>query len=97
MSEPVRQVIFDLNNGRLEEIESLMKDGDVETRKDLFNYALTLLSWAMREVRNGRVIVSLNEETQGYERVCIPPLENAAKKVVAGLLPDCSHKGRQLN
>ena len=40
---------FDLPEDRLDELDSLMKKCGISTKKELFNYALTMLEWAVDE------------------------------------------------
>lgn len=79
MNEKTR-IQFDLNESKLKEIEALIIAGGLDSRKELFNNALTLLSWAVREAKKGRTITSLDESGQTYTRLLFPMLETAARK-----------------
>ena len=63
----------------VQELKDLMAEARIDTYKDLFSNALTLLYWAVREVKNGRVIASLNEKEAKYKELAMPILENLAK------------------
>jgi hypothetical protein len=53
------RIQFELNSAQLEDLESMMRAGGVRTKKELFNNALTMLRWAIRQKENGRVVGSL--------------------------------------
>lgn len=57
---------FEIEKERLEELEWLAGMGELKTKKDLLNNAITLLKWAVRQRINGRAIASVDEE--GNER-----------------------------
>jgi hypothetical protein len=40
---------LDLTKEHLQELEALMKELGISTKKDLFNQAITLLEWAVAE------------------------------------------------
>lgn len=63
----------------VQELKDLIKEAGIGSYKDLFSNALTLLYWAVREVKNGRVISSLNEKEAKYKELAMPILENLAK------------------
>lgn len=72
-------------------IEALMQVLGTQTKKDLFENALTLLSWAVRETQRGRIIASVDEENKRYAEVVLPVLQHAAmvaqvKTSVTGIL-----------
>jgi hypothetical protein len=76
------RIQFDLPDEKVEELDTLMDVIGVSTRKDLFNNALTLLEWAVKEIKNDpdRVIASVNEENQLYKEVDMAAFSNARSK-----------------
>jgi hypothetical protein len=64
---------LDLPEARIQELRALMDAADLETYKELFNNALTLLEWALAESRAGRVLASM-EEAPAHARVLVMPL-----------------------
>jgi hypothetical protein len=64
-------------------IQSLMEQTGLATKKDLFNNALTLLSWAIEEVANGNTIASVNEEENRYRVLQMPILTHVARHMKA--------------
>lgn len=63
---------------RVRMLDQLAAEAGLTTRKDLFNNALTLLNWAVREVRRGRVIASVDETTQRFTELHTPMLDAVA-------------------
>lgn len=70
---------IELSDKRLREFDRLMTSCDLDTKKELFNNAVTLLNWAVGEVQAGRKVVSLDEEQKGYRELSMPVLEAARK------------------
>jgi len=64
-------------------ILSLIEEAGLATKKDLFNNALTLLSWAIEEVGNGNTIASVNEAQQRYRELQMPILSHVAQRAKA--------------
>jgi hypothetical protein len=67
---------IELSPQKLTQLEELMESTGLATKKDLINNALTLLTWAVRETKNGRMIVSLDGESKQYKEILLPALEN---------------------
>lgn len=66
------RIQLDLPESRVEELDGLMREAHITTRKDLFNSALTLLAWALSERNKGRIIASLDESSGGYKELVMP-------------------------
>ena len=65
---------IELDEEKMRELEELMKEGKARTKKDFINAALTLLRWAMREKRAGRIIASVDEKRDVYKEIEMPIL-----------------------
>jgi hypothetical protein len=59
-------------------VADLMGKTNLRTQKDLFENALALFGWAVKEVSRGRVIASLDEEAKTYGELHMPALMNVA-------------------
>ena len=81
------RIQIDLAETRVRELEELMRVCDIATKKELFNNALTLLEWAVREVRKGNSIASVNEEEERYRHLEMPVLSNAAARSLVRASP----------
>ena len=66
---------FELSETRAEELKQLMAECNLSTQKELFNSALTLFAWAVKERRVGRVIASIDESTMKYKELAMPALQ----------------------
>jgi hypothetical protein len=71
---------LDLTKEHLQELEALMKELGISTKKDLFNQAMTLLEWAVRERKAGRIIASVDEAHNQYKQVLLPAVERVAPR-----------------
>lgn len=65
---------IDFDSQKMRELESLMKEARVATKKEFVNWALTLLKWAIKERRAGRVIASVDEKKDSYKELDMPIL-----------------------
>lgn len=68
---------------RMQLLDELQRQIDAPTRKELFNNAISLLSWAVREVRRGRVIASVDEQSQRFSELHMPALDAVASRMAA--------------
>lgn len=73
------RIQFELSEERLNELESLMEETGVRTKKDLFNNALTLLEWAIAERKAGRIIASVDEKENKYKEIVMPVLSAGSR------------------
>lgn len=55
-------------------VAHLMHETGLRTQASVFENALALLSWAVREVSRGRIIASLDEATKQYAELHMPAL-----------------------
>ena len=74
------RIQLDLPEARIQELRALMDAADIETYKELFNNALTLLEWAIAESRAGRALASIDEATAHYRVLVMPMLQRVAPK-----------------
>jgi hypothetical protein len=74
------RIQLELPENRVRELEKLMEETGLATKKDLLNHALGLFQWAVRERRSGRMIASVDEEHNRYKEVTMPSLEQAAER-----------------
>jgi hypothetical protein len=73
------RIQLDLDDVGVGVLERLKEATGARTHKELFNNAITLLDWAVKQRRDGRIIASLDERTENYRELQLPALENAAK------------------
>ena len=84
MEKSVR-VQFDISARRLEELDRLVALCDLSGRKDLFNNAFTLFSWAVKKTQEGNLIAAVNEDKNIYRELEMPAL--------SAVKPESSHEG----
>jgi hypothetical protein len=72
MPEMMVRVQLDLPENRVRELEKLMREVGVTTKKEFFNYALSLFRWAIKEMQDGRVIASVDTTTEQYKEMVMP-------------------------
>jgi hypothetical protein len=61
-------------------IDGLKKDTGIDKASQLTSDALTLLKWAVGEVKKGRVLISTDEHGGDAKRIVMPALEMAKAK-----------------
>lgn len=71
------RIQLDLPDARIRELDELMRACGITTRKDLFNYALTLFEWAIKEREQGRLVGSIAPDRGTFKEVVMPPLQAA--------------------
>jgi hypothetical protein len=77
MSEVVRWQL-DMPVQRAKELDALEEQYGFSSRKDLMNTALSLLQWAIEEVKGGRILASVDEKTQRYKELVLPAFQIAS-------------------
>lgn len=63
---------FEVYEAQVEKIDELMRKLGLKRRTELFNDALSFLSWAVKEREKGRIIVSMDEGKGTYKELVIP-------------------------
>jgi hypothetical protein len=79
MEENNVKIQFDLTPERVKELESLMEVTGIRTRKELFNNALSLLEWAVRETYVGNIIAAIDEKNKRVKELVMPALSHVTK------------------
>ena len=69
------RIQLDLPDDQVAELDQLMEETRLATRKELFNNALTLYWWAVKAKRAGRIIASV-DENQNIRELVMPSIEN---------------------
>lgn len=63
------------------ELESLMKETDIKTKREFIDAAVFLLIWSIDETKAGRIVGSYTERGNEFKEVVIPPLINIQKSL----------------
>lgn len=69
------RIQLDLLRAQAEMFDGLADECGLETRKELFNVAMTLFHWAVKETKSGRKVASYDPSTDAVETVVMPALE----------------------
>jgi hypothetical protein len=70
---------LDVPAERASELDQFGDQYEFATRKDLVNTALSLLQWAVDEVKAGRIVASIDESTGRYKQLELPAFRIAAR------------------
>jgi hypothetical protein len=70
---------LDLDDADKQQLLQLEEMTGLTTHTDFFDAAVTLLDWAVKQRRSGRIIASLDENNMNYKELQMPPLEYAAR------------------
>jgi len=74
------RIQFEITRKKFAEIERVMRDCEIETRRDYFNNAITLLKWAVDESKKGHTIATVDEKNGKFRELQMPILSNASAK-----------------
>mgnify|MGYP000933782099 CR=1 FL=1 len=99
------RIQLEMSEPRVDELKEFMIRVEIDTYKELFNNALSLLEWAVDQSAKGRKLVSIDEET-GKQLELVMPALNRVRRRMPSACPttpatrlaesDCdSSKGRQ--
>jgi len=72
------RIQLDLPDEQVAELDALMTETKVRTRKELFNNALTLFDWAVKQKKAGLLIAAISESQGVVKELLMPVLENVA-------------------
>lgn len=76
----ISRVQLDLPADKVEQLDKLAREAGFATRKELFNNALTLLQWAVKETRRGRSIASVDEANERFTELHMPFLTGLSQQ-----------------
>lgn len=66
---------IEIEDARDAELERLMDECGIRTKKEFVNNALTLFEWAIRERKKGNIIAAADESGETLREVLLPALE----------------------
>ena len=87
------RIQLELPEDQVAELDELMRATKVRTRKDLFNNALTLFDWAVKEKRAGRVIASVDESQEVVKEILMPSLQRVSPQIEEVTAPAPASRG----
>jgi len=72
----VQRIQFEVPIERLQELEKLMTQAGIVTKKELLNNALTLLEWVVGEKARGHAIASVDRSEKRFKELAMPIFSN---------------------
>lgn len=72
------RIQLEMPEEQVAELDALMKEAKITTRKDLFNNAIALFQWAAKVKRAGQIVSALDEQKGTAKELVMPALENIA-------------------
>ena len=87
------RIQLELPDEQVAELDELMRETRMRTRKDLFNNALTLFGWAVKEKKAGRLIASVDESQEVIKELLMPALQQVSTEVEVGASTSKGVKG----
>jgi hypothetical protein len=82
-SSPPRRVQIDFAESEMEEIDELVQKCGLATKKDLFNNALTILRWAVRQVESGHDVAAIDRNSERFLILTMPILDAAQRRTAS--------------
>lgn len=73
---------FDITEDRSKDLDRLISECGLSTKKELFNYALTLLEWAVDETKEGHDIASVDRGNNKLHTLKMPIFSSVSKRPV---------------
>lgn len=70
------RVQFDISDNRVDDLNALQEKTQVTTRKDVFENAVAIFEWAVKQRAKGRLIGAYCEKTKEFFEITMPALEN---------------------
>ncbi|MBD3421592.1 MAG: hypothetical protein GF398_15865 [Chitinivibrionales bacterium] len=68
----VRRLQVEFSEASMQNIEEMMRDNAINTKKELLNLSLSLLDWAFKEKKSGNSIASVDRKTKTLKEVVLP-------------------------
>jgi metal-responsive CopG/Arc/MetJ family transcriptional regulator len=70
------RIQFDLPKSRVDDLDRIARAAGITTRKELFNNAVTLLDWAIKQREAGKTIGVAGEEGRLEKELSMPILDS---------------------
>lgn len=74
-----KKIVFEVSDELNSRLEKLMEEGQVATKKDLMNNALTMLEWAVKQRKEGLLIGKLDAKSDKFGELEMPILSNVSR------------------
>ncbi len=77
--EVIMRIQMEIPEEDVRELKALMEKLGIDTYKDLFSNALTILYWAAQEIRDGQSIASVDPARKHFKELAMPTLNRLAR------------------
>ena len=67
------RIQLEISESKSKQIKAIMEKADFKTYSELFNNAVTLMQWSIRQIEEGRLILSV-DQVSGKEKELVMPL-----------------------
>lgn len=74
-----KKIVFEVSDEQNSRLEKLMHEGNISTKKDLMNNALTILEWVMKQRKDGFVVGKLDTEKDKFGELEMPIFSNIVR------------------
>ena len=75
------RIQLEISETKQQQLKALMEKADFKTYSELFNNAVTLLQWAVRETEAGCAIFSIERESGREKELLMPFLQHVEQSV----------------
>lgn len=70
------RIQYELSDKENAEIENLMEETGIKTKRDFINNAITLFEWAIKERKSGLIVGAIDEKNNKYKELIMPSLSS---------------------
>ena len=67
---------FNVSESMNDELAELMGKYSMKSKTELFNNSVTILNWASKQLEQGRIVGSIDPQTDSYRELSMPIFEN---------------------
>jgi hypothetical protein len=75
---------LDMSDARYKQLEDLMVRCDVDTKKELMSYALSILEWAVEETERGHDVAAIDRKEEKFSSLRMPILDAVKRRMTNG-------------
>jgi hypothetical protein len=70
------RIQLEMPDDQVADLDALMAETKIRTRKELFNNAITLFDWAVKQKKAGLLVAAINQSQGQVKELLMPSLEN---------------------
>jgi hypothetical protein len=70
------RIQLEISENKRKQIKAMMERADFKTYSELFNNAVTLLQWSIRQIEEGRSILSVDQGSGKEKELVMPFLQH---------------------